>query len=93
MPLIAAELTPLGAQLYGLLSEFVGYQAAIVGLAPEGFIDPAELRYETGEYLAAGTPSGPVLVASLHSQLITTSFEPSSRDSYGSRIQASDRPR
>jgi hypothetical protein len=56
-----AELTELGHGLYRLLSQFTGYQAAMVGWDPEGFVDLAELREEWSEELQAGSLSGLVL--------------------------------
>lgn len=38
------ELTDVGRQLYALLKRFDGYQAAMVGWDPEGFVDLSELE-------------------------------------------------
>lgn len=67
--LSVAELTELGNGLYRLLTKFDGYIAAKVGWDPEGFIDPAELRSDWADELAAGNIDGLVLCQALHREL------------------------
>jgi hypothetical protein len=54
-----------------------GYEAAMVGWDPEGFIDLAELRSDWSEELAAGDLLGLVLSEAVRRTLApNTTFEP-----------------
>jgi hypothetical protein len=61
LALTSDELTELGHGLYRLLSRCTGYQAAMVGWDPEGFVDLTELRMEWSQELRAGLLPGLVL--------------------------------
>ncbi|MCP3801063.1 hypothetical protein NLX83_17520 [Allokutzneria sp. A3M-2-11 16] len=56
-----AQLSALGHALYDVLSHLDGYQAAIVGWDPEGFVDLAELREDWSDELAHAQLPGLVL--------------------------------
>jgi len=76
LPLKAAELSELGGGLYQLLKRFTGYRAAQVGWDPEGRVDPAELRHDYADDLAAGELPGLVLAEDLHQDLQGQGFVP-----------------
>ncbi|MFD7736266.1 hypothetical protein ACFV6F_38540 [Kitasatospora phosalacinea] len=63
------ELTELGHGLYGLLAEFDGYRAAMVGWDPDSLVDAAYLRTDLTEELANGVPDGLVVSEPLHRDL------------------------
>lgn len=67
--LTAGELSELGRGLYSLLSTFSGYRVAMVGLDPEMFVDPVELRMEYADEFADGTLPGLVLAEDLQRSL------------------------
>lgn len=61
LQLTTDELTELGHGLYRLLSQFTGYQAAMVGWDPENLVDLAELHTEWSDELGPGLLPGLVL--------------------------------
>ncbi|GFJ83752.1 hypothetical protein [Phytohabitans houttuyneae] len=75
----AAELTQLGQGLYQLLTQFIGYQAAQVGWDPQGRVDPAELRHEWADEIAAGELPGLVLAEDVLPDLRGSAFVPFAR--------------
>jgi hypothetical protein len=79
LPLKAAELSELGGGLYELLKRFTGYHAAQVGWDPEDRVDPAELRHDYADELAAGELPGLVLAEELHQDLQGQGFVPFAR--------------
>ncbi|AHH99313.1 hypothetical protein GCM10010174_50720 [Kutzneria viridogrisea] len=56
-----AQLSALGDGLYKVLERLDGYQAAMVGWDPEGFVDLDELRVDWSEELRVGGLPGLVL--------------------------------
>ena len=74
--LTAAAFTGLGEGLYRLLAGFGAYRAAKVGWDVEGFVDPAELRSDWAEELAAGELPGLVLAEDLVRDLGGGGFVP-----------------
>lgn len=74
--LTAAEFSELGHGLYRLLMGFTGYRAAQVGWDPEGRVDPAELREDRADELAAGQLPGLVLADDLCQHLHGQGFVP-----------------
>jgi len=63
------EVTGAGAQLYDLLRRFDGYQAAMVGWDPEGFVDLTDLRNEWMEDDGMYDLDGLVLADSVATEL------------------------
>jgi hypothetical protein len=71
------DLTALAHGLYDVLRTMRGYEAAMVGWDPEGFVDLAELRSDWSEELAAGDLPGLVLSEAVRRTLApNTTFEP-----------------
>ncbi|WP_157852451.1 hypothetical protein [Kitasatospora sp. NRRL B-11411] len=67
--LTSEELTELGRGLYGLLAEFDGYLAAMVGWDPDSLVDTEYLRADLTDELTNGVPDGLVVSEQLHRDL------------------------